>query len=57
MLLLIIASACIAGSIYVVTQVATMPERERRSLVRRAASYGRARRSPGARRSRASASG
>ena len=43
MLLLIIASACIAGSIYVVTQVATLPERERRSLVRRAASYGRVR--------------
>jgi tight adherence protein C len=39
-LLLIIASACIAGSIYVVTQVATAPERERRALVRRAARYG-----------------
>src|SRR5438445_13869845 len=41
MLLLIIASACIAASVYVVSQVATLPERERRSLVRRAASYGR----------------
>jgi tight adherence protein C len=39
-LLLIIASACIAASIYVVTQVATAPERERRALVRRAARYG-----------------
>ena len=43
MLLLIIASACIAGCVYVVTQVSTLPERERRSLVRRAASYGNAR--------------
>ncbi len=40
MLLLIIASACLAGSVYVVGQVATQPERERRSLVRRAARYG-----------------
>jgi tight adherence protein C len=43
MLLLIIASACVAGSAYVVSQVATLPERERRSLVRRAATYGSAR--------------
>jgi len=43
MLLLIIASACLAGSAYVVGQVVTQPERERRSLVRRAASYGSAR--------------
>ena len=43
MLLLIIASACIAGSAYVVSQVATLPERERRSLVRRAATYGNTR--------------
>ncbi|MDX6485795.1 MAG: tight adherence protein [Gaiellaceae bacterium] len=40
MLLLIVASACIAGSAFVVGQLATQPERERRSLVRRAASYG-----------------
>lgn len=40
MLLLIIASACLAGSVWVVTQVATQPERERRALVRRAARYG-----------------
>jgi tight adherence protein C len=40
MLLLIIASACFAGSVYVLGQVATQPERERRSLVRRAAHYG-----------------
>jgi tight adherence protein C len=39
-LLLIIASACLAGSVWVVTQVATQPERERRALVRRAARYG-----------------
>jgi tight adherence protein C len=39
-LLLIIASGCIAACVYVVTQVATAPERERRSLVRRAARYG-----------------
>ena len=40
MLLLIIASACFAGSVFVLGQVATLPERERRSLVRRAANYG-----------------
>jgi tight adherence protein C len=40
MLLLIIASACFAGAVYVLGQVATQPERERRSLVRRAANYG-----------------
>ncbi len=40
MLLLIVAAACLAGSVYVVSQIATQPERERRSLVRRAASYG-----------------
>ena len=40
MLFLIIASACLAGSVYVATQVATQPERERRLLVRRAARYG-----------------
>jgi tight adherence protein C len=40
MLLLIVAAACLAGSIFAVAQVATLPERERRSLVRRAASYG-----------------
>src|SRR5712691_9810400 len=43
MLLLIIASAALAGSAFVVGQVVTQPERERRSLVRRAASYGRVR--------------
>jgi tight adherence protein C len=40
MLLLIIASACLAASAYVVGQMATQPERERRALVRRAATYG-----------------
>ena len=40
MLFLIIASACLAASVYVATQVATQPERERRLLVRRAARYG-----------------
>jgi tight adherence protein C len=40
MLLLIIASACFAGSVFVLSQVATLPERERRSLVRRAGNYG-----------------
>jgi tight adherence protein C len=39
-LLLIIASACLAGAAYVLGQFATAPERERRALVRRAASYG-----------------
>jgi len=39
-LLLIIASACIAGAVYVTGQIATAPERDRRSLVRRAARYG-----------------
>jgi tight adherence protein C len=40
MLLLLIASACFAGAVFVLGQVATQPERERRSLVRRAANYG-----------------
>ena len=40
MLLLIIASGCVAACVYVVAQLATQPERERRSLVRRAARYG-----------------
>jgi tight adherence protein C len=39
-LLLIIASACLAGAVYVTSQIATAPERDRRSLVRRAARYG-----------------
>lgn len=43
MLLLIVASACLAASVYVVGQAATQPERERRSLVRRAARYGHVR--------------
>jgi tight adherence protein C len=43
MLLLIIASGCLAAAAYVVGQVATLPERERRSLVRQAATYGRVR--------------
>ena len=37
MLLLLIASACFAGAVYMLGEVATHPERERRSLVRRAA--------------------
>src|SRR5437660_394644 len=40
MLLLIVASAFLAASVYVATEVVTAPERERRSLVRRAAGYG-----------------
>ena len=40
MLLLIIASGCVAACVYVLTQVATQPERDRRSLVRRATRYG-----------------
>jgi tight adherence protein C len=40
MLLLIVAAACLVGSAYVAVQVVTLPERERRSLVRRAARYG-----------------
>jgi tight adherence protein C len=39
-LFLIIASACLAASVYVATQLVTAPERERRLLVRRAARYG-----------------
>jgi tight adherence protein C len=39
-LLLIIASGCLAGAAFVLGQFATAPERERRALVRRAASYG-----------------
>ncbi len=40
MLLLIIASGCLAACAYVVAQVVAQPERDRRSLVRRAARYG-----------------
>jgi tight adherence protein C len=40
MLILIIASACLAGATFVLGQVATAPERDRRALVRRAAAYG-----------------
>jgi tight adherence protein C len=40
MLILIIASACLAGATFVIGQVATAPERDRRALVRRAAAYG-----------------
>ena len=40
MLLLIVASCCLAACVYVVTQVIAQPERDRRSLVRRAAHYG-----------------
>jgi tight adherence protein C len=40
MLLLIVAASCIAASCFAVTQLVTLPERERRSLVRRAARYG-----------------
>ena len=43
MLLLIIASTCFAASVFVVGQAVTQPERDRRSLVRRAAAYGRVR--------------
>jgi tight adherence protein C len=39
-LFLIIGSSCLAASVYVATQVATQPERERKLLVRRAARYG-----------------
>ena len=53
MLLLIVASACLAGAVFVVGQLVTAPERERRSLVRRAASYGTVR-LPGSREERLS---
>ena len=43
MLLLIVASACIAGTVYAAAEFVTMPERSRRALVRRAARYGAAR--------------
>jgi len=52
-LLLIVASACLAGAVFVVGQLVTAPERERRSLVRRAASYGTVR-LPGSREERLS---
>jgi tight adherence protein C len=52
-LLLIIASACLAGATFVLGQLATAPERERRALVRRAASYGTVR-LPGSREERLS---
>jgi tight adherence protein C len=40
MLILIVASACLAGAALVMTRVATQPERDRRALVRSAARYG-----------------
>jgi tight adherence protein C len=40
MLLLIVAAVSLSASVFVATQVAGLPERERRSLVRRAARYG-----------------
>ena len=40
MLILIIASACLAGATFVIGHVASAPERDRRALVRRAAAYG-----------------
>ncbi|HZS23532.1 MAG TPA: type II secretion system F family protein [Gaiellaceae bacterium] len=51
--MLIVASACLAGAVFVVGQLVTAPERERRSLVRRAASYGTVR-LPGSREERLS---
>jgi tight adherence protein C len=52
-LLLIIASACLAGAAFVFGQFATAPERDRRALVRRAAEYGSVR-VPGTREERLS---
>ena len=40
MLLLIVAAACLAAALFVGAELATMPERDRRALVRRAARYG-----------------
>jgi tight adherence protein C len=40
MLLLIVAAACLAAALFVGAEIATMPERDRRALVRRAARYG-----------------
>jgi tight adherence protein C len=40
MLILIIASFCLAGATFVIGQAVTAPERDRRALVRRAAAYG-----------------
>jgi tight adherence protein C len=40
LLILIVASACVAGAVLVMTRVATQPERDRRALVRHAARYG-----------------
>jgi tight adherence protein C len=39
-LILIVASACLAGATLVMTRVMTQPERDRRALVRHAARYG-----------------
>jgi tight adherence protein C len=40
MLILIVATACLAGAALVMTRVVTQPERDRRALVRHAARYG-----------------
>jgi tight adherence protein C len=46
MLLLIIAVALLAFSVFLVSEVVTLPERQRRALVRRAAHYGAVRSAP-----------
>jgi len=43
MLIIIAASACLAGAALVMTRLATQPERDRRALVRHAADYGKVR--------------
>jgi tight adherence protein C len=43
MLLLIFAGLCIAAAVFIVGEVATLPSRERRSSLHRAAEYGRSR--------------
>ena len=49
MLFLILAAGLLALSVYIVSEVVTQPERQRRSLVKRAAHYGAVRSAPTAR--------
>ena len=47
MLILILAAASIAGAVFLVGEIATLPARQRHSSIRRAATYGRSRRPAG----------
>src|SRR5919201_18584 len=47
MFFIVLGILCLAGAVYLVGEAATLPARERHSLIRRAALYGRFRSAPG----------